>query len=178
MALIQHPNLEIAFSFTTIKPHFSDSFNIKSTHNRCSSFSWTLSILQCYLLSKLCRSVSLVHIVKQHHYWAGYVFEDRYQRSIFWYDSITAASLQSLRNLWDCQGVYQNPAQHAVNFVSNCRRLEVCCFGINNSKSCCSGCLSELHILTTSSCLSHHRITFHGLEEIPVSLDKEPELGT
>lgn len=51
MALIQHPNLETAFNFTTIKPHFSDSFKIKSTHNRCSSFYWTVNTLQCYLLS-------------------------------------------------------------------------------------------------------------------------------
>lgn len=53
MALIQHPNLETAFSLTMIKPHVSDSFNIKSTHKHCSSFPFkcTLSILQHFLLS-------------------------------------------------------------------------------------------------------------------------------
>lgn len=51
--MIQHPNLETAFSFTKIKPHFSDSFNTKSSHNHCSSLSFqcTLSILQHFLLS-------------------------------------------------------------------------------------------------------------------------------
>lgn len=92
----------------------------------------------------LYHSVSLVCIVKQCHCWGGYIFKDGCQSKFsFWCYSITATSLQSLENLWDCQCLYQNPAQHAVNFVSNCWWLNICHFSINNSKSCCSSCLSE-----------------------------------